>query len=91
MANKLFVGNLAWEVGFQDLQDAFSAYGNVTDAFVAKDKFTGRSRGFGFVTFEKDEEAEAAKAALHDADLKGRPMMVDYATDRPNDNAPASE
>lgn len=84
MANKLFVGNLAWEVGFQDLQDAFSAHGNVTDAFVAKDKFTGRSRGFGFVTFEKAEEAEAAKEALQDADLKGRPMMIDYATERPS-------
>ena len=85
MANKLFVGNLAWEVGFEDLQDAFSAYGNVTDAFVAKDKFTGRSRGFGFVTFEKDEEAKAAQESLHDQELKGRPMMVDWATERPTE------
>ncbi len=82
MPNKLFVGNLAWEVGFQDLKDAFSAHGNVTDAFVATDKFSGRSRGFGFVTFEKNEEAEAAKNALQDTDLKGRPLMVDWATAR---------
>lgn len=84
MANKLFVGNLAWEVGFQDLKDAFTPYGNVTDAFVAVDKFSGRSRGFGFVTFEADDQAEAAKEALHDQDLKGRPMMVDWATERPS-------
>ena len=91
MANKLFVGNLAWEVGAEDLQETFSAHGNVTDAFVAKDKFSGRSRGFGFVTFETDAEAEAAKAALHDVELKGRPLMVDYATERPAGDGPAAE
>ena len=84
MAKKLFVGNLAWEVGAEDLQEAFSPFGTVSDAFVAKDKFSGRSRGFGFVTFDNEEEAEKAKTDLQDQDLKGRPLMVDYATERPD-------
>jgi RNA recognition motif-containing protein len=83
MANKLFVGNLAWEATADDLKETFGPYGTVTDAFVATDKFSGRSRGFGFVTFETEESAQEAKKNLLDVELKGRAMMVDDATERP--------
>lgn len=91
MAKKLFIGNLAWEVAAEDLKEAFAKFGEVSDAFVAKDKFSGRSRGFGFVTFEDDAAADTAKQEMHDVELKGRPLMVDYATPRPEGegNAPA--
>lgn len=80
MSNKLFVGNLAWEVGSEDLKEAFSKYGEVTDAFVATDKYSGRSRGFGFITFTEDESASKAKAEMQGFELKGREINVDDAT-----------
>ena len=82
MAKKLFVGNLAWEVGAQDLKDAFSKYGEVSDAFVATDKYSGRSRGFGFVTIEDEEGAEKAKEEMQGFELKGREINVDEANQR---------
>lgn len=82
MSNKLFVGNLAWEVEFQDLKDAFGKYGEITDAFVATDKFSGRSRGFGFVTFAEEADAEKAKAEMQGFELKGREINVDDATQK---------
>lgn len=80
MAKKLFVGNLAWETTAEDLQQAFEKFGAISDSFVAKDKFSGRSRGFGFVTFDNDEDADRAKEENHDVEVNGRPMMVDFAT-----------
>jgi len=80
MSNKLFVGNLAWEVGAEDLKEAFSKFGEITDAFVATDKFSGRSRGFGFVTFANDEDAQKAKEEMQGFELKGREINVDEAT-----------
>ncbi len=82
MAKKLFVGNLAWEVGAQDLKDAFSKYGEVSDAFVATDKYSGRSRGFGFVTIEDEAGAETAKEEMQGFELKGREINVDEANQR---------
>lgn len=75
---KLFVGNLAWETTSDDLRAFFSAYGNVIDAVVIKDKMTGRSRGFGFVEFETEAEAQKAVEA-NGKDLKGRNMNVNMA------------
>ena len=80
MSNKLFVGNLAWEVGAEDLKEAFSKFGEITDAFVATDKFSGRSRGFGFVTFANEEDAQKAKEEMQGFELKGREINVDEAT-----------
>ena len=91
---KLFVGNLAWEVTAEDLKEHFGAIGTVVDAFVATDKMSGRSRGFGFVEFETEESAATAKEQLHKSDLKGREINVDEAqpANRPaNDNTPASD
>lgn len=79
--NKIFVGNLAWEVGAEDLKDQFSQFGEVTDAFVATDKYSGRSRGFGFVTFADEAAADAAKS-LHGQEFKGRDLVVDIAQAR---------
>ncbi len=80
MAKKLFVGNLAWEVGAEDLKEAFSKYGEISDAFVATDKYSGRSRGFGFITFEDDSAADTAKTEMQGFELKGREINVDEAT-----------
>ena len=80
MTNKLFVGNLAWEVGAEDLKEAFSKFGEITDAFVATDKYSGRSRGFGFVTFADENSAETAKGEMQGFELKGREINVDEAT-----------
>ena len=79
MSNKIFVGNLAWEVGSEDLKEAFSKFGEVTDAFVVSDKYSGRSRGFGFVTFADDNAAEEAKKEMQGFELKGREINVDDA------------
>lgn len=82
MSKKLFVGNLAWEVGSEDLKEAFSKYGEVSDAFVATDKYSGRSRGFGFVTIEDEAGAETAKTEMQDFELKGREINVDEANQK---------
>ena len=62
---------------------AFSRFGNITDAIVLKDRETGRSRGFGFITFESAEEAEAAIQGMNEQDLDGRQIRVNLANERP--------
>ena len=64
MSTKLFVGSLPWSASDEDLQNAFAAHGNVLSAKVVTDKETRRSRGFGFVEFETESEANAALQAL---------------------------
>lgn len=80
--SKLFVGGLAWATETDNLRSAFSRFGNVTEAIVMRDRETGRSRGFGFVTFSRPEEAEAAIAGMNDQDLDGRRIKVDKASTR---------
>jgi len=75
----IYVGNLAREVSEQDLSSLFSTFGQVATAAVIKDKFTGESRGFGFVEMAVKEEGVAAIAALNGKDLKGRPLTVNEA------------
>ncbi|KAL4955568.1 hypothetical protein BDW69DRAFT_204403 [Aspergillus filifer] len=84
MATKLFVGNLSWGTSDQTLQTVFSEYGEVTDAIVLKDRETGRSRGFGFVTFSSKEAADSAIAAMNEQDLDGRQIRVNLANARPS-------
>lgn len=74
---KLYVGNLAWGVSDDDLQNVFSEYGSVASAVVITDRETGRSRGFGFV--ELEDGADQAIEALNGQDLQGRPMRVNEA------------
>ena len=76
---KLFIGNLSWKVRNEDLRSAFSKFGEVTDAAVVNDRETGRSRGFGFVTFSSSESAAAAQREMDNFDLNGRQIRVNFA------------
>lgn len=79
MSKKLFVGNLAWGTTEEELQTLFSQFGNIEEAIILKDKFSGRSKGFGFVTLTNDQEAETAVAELNGKDFKGRNLVVNEA------------
>ena len=74
---KLYVGNLAWGVTDDDLQNMFAEYGSVASAVVITDRETGRSRGFGFV--ELEDGADQAIEALNGQDMQGRPLRVNEA------------
>ena len=78
----IYVGNLSFEVTDEDLKDAFEAFGQVESASVIKDKFSGRSRGFGFVEMSTNSEAEAAISGLDGSDLKGRTLKINEARPR---------
>lgn len=80
---RLFVGGLSWDTNDDSLRQAFSQFGNVTEAVIINDRETGRSRGFGFVTFETKEEAENATKGMDGADLDGRRLRVNEAQPRP--------
>ena len=82
MGNKLFVGGLAWATDDHSLQTAFAGLGNVTEAKVITDRETGRSRGFGFVTFDNDQAAADAIAQLDGSELDGRTIRVNEAQAR---------
>ena len=79
MNTKLFVGNLSFNTTENDLQDAFSAHGTVTEANLMTDRATGRPRGFGFVTMGSPEEAQRAIEALNGAMVDGRSLTVNEA------------
>jgi cold-inducible RNA-binding protein len=79
MGNKLYVGNLSYNVGDNELEQLFSAYGTVTSAKVITDRDTGRSKGFGFVEMGSDEEANAAISALNGKEKDGRALTVNEA------------
>ena len=82
MAKKLFVGGLGWETTDSALKGAFSAFGEITEAKVITDRDTGRSRGFGFVTFVRDEDAKAAISKMHGTNLDGRDITVNEAQEK---------
>ncbi len=79
---KLFVGGLSWNTTDQGLRQAFERFGEVSDAKVILDRDTGRSRGFGFVTFTDDEAANSAVNEMNGTDLEGRTIKVNEAEDR---------
>ncbi|RTL30351.1 MAG: RNA-binding protein [Burkholderiales bacterium] len=87
MGNKLYVGNLAYSVRDQDLNDAFSQFGAVSSAKVMMDRETGRSKGFGFVEMSSDAEAQAAINGLNGQPVAGRAVVVNEA--RPREERPA--
>ena len=86
MGNKLYVGNLSYNIRDDDLQQAFSQYGTVTSAKVMMDRDTGRSKGFGFVEMGSDPEAQAAINAMNGQALDGRAIVVNEA--RPREERP---
>ena len=79
MSNKLYVGNLSYSVRDDDLQQEFSAYGQVQSAKVMMERDTGRSKGFGFVEMSSAEEAQAAIEGLHGKNMGGRDLTVNIA------------
>ncbi len=82
MAKRLYVGNLAYSVTSDELQELFEQYGSVTSAQVLNDRETGRSRGFGFVEMDNDAEADAAIEHLDGNDHLGRRLTVNEARPR---------
>lgn len=79
---KLFVGGLPFSTTDDELNEAFSQFGTVSSAKVITDRETGRSRGFGFVEFESDEEGKAAIEGLDNKELSGRTIHVSQARER---------
>jgi RNA recognition motif-containing protein len=79
----IYVGDLAWKVEESDLKEAFEAFGKVASATIIKDKFTGKSRGFGFVVMPDKSESEAALAGMNGGDLDGRKLKANEARPRP--------
>jgi len=79
---ELYVGNISFDASEGDLQDAFEAFGVVSELKIITDRDTGRSRGFGFITMEDAEEAKAAIEGLNGTDLCGRDLSVREATPR---------
>jgi len=82
MGRRLYVGNLAWTVTDQDLNDAFAEAGKVDSSQVIMDRATNRSRGFGFVEMATEEGADAAIKKLNGRDIKGRAIRVNEAQAR---------
>ncbi|UCC11182.1 MAG: RNA-binding protein [candidate division WOR-3 bacterium] len=78
----IYVGNLSSEVTNDDLQKAFEAYGRVVSVNIIKDKFSGRSRGFGFVGMPNNSEAQAAIAGMNGQTLRGKELAVNEARPR---------
>ena len=89
MSKKLFVGGLSWSIRDEALKEAFSNHGDVTEAIVILERGTNRSRGFGFVTFATEEEAQTAMEFMNGQELDGRAIHVSIAEERrerPNKN-----
>ncbi len=82
VGKKVYVGNLTYQVGSSDLEQLFSAFGDVQSAQVIEDRDTGRSKGFGFVEMGSEAEAQAAIQGLHDQDHNGRRLTVNEAKPR---------
>lgn len=83
MGKKLFVGGLSWDTDDSSLRAAFAQFGDIVEAKVVTDRDTGRSRGFGFVSFKDDAAAEAARNKMNGSTLDGRAIKVDIAHDKP--------
>ena len=79
MSAKVYVGNLSFSVSDNELKELFSSYGEITEAVVIKDKFSGRSKGFGFVTFADDASAQKAISEMNGKEVQGRALKVNEA------------
>ncbi len=79
MSKKLFIGNLSWGVDNEELKRFFEEIGEVEEAVIVNDRDTGRSRGFGFVTYVNEEDAQKAVADLDGQELDGRDLVVNEA------------
>ncbi len=79
----IYVGNLSWNLKDQDLSDLFASHGEVVSAKIVLDKFTNRSKGFGFVEMSNDDQAQAAIAALNGTEVDGRNIVVNESRPKP--------
>ncbi len=79
----IYVGNLSWNLKDQDLQNLFASHGEVASAKIVTDKFTNRSKGFGFVEMPNDDQAQAAIAALNGTEVDGRNIVVNESRPKP--------
>lgn len=84
--NKLFVGGLSWDTGEPELRSAFESFGEVREVRVITDRETGRSRGFGFVTFSEEDAASKAINEMNGKELDGRTIKVNIAEERQRSN-----
>ena len=82
MSKKLFVGSLSWDTTDDGLHEAFAQFGEITEAKVITDRDSGRSRGFGFVSFAEDEDARKAIEMMPQSQLDGRTINVNEAQER---------
>lgn len=85
---KLYVGNLAYSVSEDALRELFSSYGEIEEVVIIKDKFSGNSKGFGFVTFKDDEAGNSAISALNGKEFEGRELKVNEAKPMDPDSRP---
>lgn len=83
---KVYVGNLPFSIDDEKLREMFAKFGDVEEATIIKDKYSGRSKGFGFVTFSDDESAKKAIAELNEKEVEGRALKVNEA--RPMEDRP---
>ena len=82
----IYVGNLHYGITEDDLKEVFAEYGEVESVKIISDKFSGRSKGFGFIEMPNDEDGQKAIEELNDADLKGRNMKVNQAREKSDDD-----
>ena len=80
---KLYVGNLSWTTNEDALRGLFGKHGEIIDAFIVRDRLTGKSRGFGFIEFSSKSDADAALASLNGAQNEGRTLRVNLADAKP--------
>ncbi|MCO6498231.1 MAG: RNA-binding protein [Chitinophagaceae bacterium] len=79
----IYVGNLSWSMTDEDLNELFAQFGTVSSAKILREKNTGRSKGFGFVEMENEEEATNAISTLHETEVQGRKIIVNESQPRP--------
>lgn len=82
MTKKVYVGNLPWSVTKEKLEELFKEFGNIEEAVVITDKFSGRSKGFGFVTYSEDASADQAIEKMNEKEVEGRKLKVNEAKPR---------
>jgi len=82
MSTKIYVGNLPYSISEEKLKELFAEYGEVSEVVIIKDKYSGRSKGFGFVTFNEEEAAKKAISELNEKEIEGRALKVNEARPR---------
>jgi RNA recognition motif-containing protein len=88
MSKKIFVGGLKWGVDGKVLRQNFERFGDIEDATVVRDRETGKSKGFGFVTFVDESCAQSAVSEMNGKEIDGRIVKVDFAQDKPRTDRP---